>query len=237
MRHLSKPAAIAAVTLLTVFSQTHAALVSTTGTGTLTNVGDTIGGVMTFDGGVAVDYVLELTAATDLEREIEWNDEGRAQPNGLSWRDGSGSWALELSLSQAVNLVFEQSGRPNLANEPFSRWTINWDTAGATSIVDPDDQLDDPATSTDPGTTTHSSIGRLFNGDASWNIFGPDAMTYEILWQNTTGGSIGSDAIGFSAQLSTASAIPIPGALLLFSSGIGVLLLGRLRRQVIAPAR
>lgn len=232
MRHSSSLAAVAAGALFTIFSHANAALISTTGTGTLTNVGDTIMGVMTFDGGLMVDYELELTAATSLNQPIEWNGIGRALPNGLSWRDGSGSWALELSLSQAVNLVFEQGGLLSLANEPFSLWTINWDTPGATSVVDPDNQLN---ATTGPGTTTHSHPGgRLFNNVASWNIFGPDAMTYNILWENTTGGGIGTDAIGFSSALSSASPIPIPGALLLFSSGLAVLLFGRMRRPLTA---
>ena len=227
MRHIPSLAAVAAAALFFISSQANAVLVSTTGTGTLTNVDDTISGVMTFDGGVMVDYDLKLTAVSSLVDTIEWNGQGRAQPNALSWRDASGSWALELSLSQTVNLVFEQSGRSNLANEPFSLWNIFWDTPGATSIVDPDNQL---IKSTGPGTTTHSHPGRLFNNVASWNIFGPDAMTYRILWENTTGGSVGTDAIGLSSDLSSISAIPVPGALLLFSSGLGVLLLGRMRR-------
>lgn len=59
-------------------------------------------------------------------------------------------------------------------------------------------------------------------------------MTYRILWEYTTGGSVGTDAIGFSSEFSRVSAIPIPGALLLFSSGLGVLLFGRLRRHAAA---
>ena len=198
------------------------------GSGTLEDVGDTIGGGMVIDG-VSLDYALTLAAA-DLTGGIEWNGTGRSVPNGLSWDDGKSGgarWTVELALSRPVNFVFSQVGQAGLANEPQSVWTIDWDSTGPTSISDPDAQLTDPVTSTGPGTATFSSEQRLFNNAATWAVAGPDCSLYTIEWQNFESSGIGTDAFGIDGDLSqapTVPAVPEPGVLSIL--GIGLMLLG-----------
>lgn len=152
---------------------------------------------------VVVDYTLTLTAA-NITGVIEWNGAGdRSTPSGLSWIDSTDSWTLELALSRPVNLVVSQTGLPDFANEPQSIWTVDWDSAGQTTISDPADQLGDPVTNAGAGTATFSSTTRLLNGAAVWAVSGPDSATYVISWQNPTSAGPGTEAIGFSEMLST----------------------------------
>ncbi len=196
---------VALIFLMAVTVNSHAAL-STSGSGVLANVGDTISGTMIIDS-VSVDYTLTLTAA-NITGPIEWNGaSSRATPSTFSWEDDSSSWTIEVALSSAANLVIAQNGLDGLANEPTSDWTIDWDTAGSTSIVDPDSQLDDSITSAGLGTATFSSLNRIFNEDATWAVFGPDSATYTISWQNLSSAGPGTDSIGFDESLSTAAEI------------------------------
>ena len=220
------------VALLSLGTAASAAIISTTGqanTGDLDAAGDSVSGVMNIDG-TLVDYTINLTAE-NVVGPILWNGPGRSEPNGFSWDDGSSagnSWTLELTFSQPVNLVFDQSGIDGIANEPGSFWTIAWDSNGPTSISDPDNQLDDPFTNAGPGLVTFSSTARILNNNATWNIFGPASSTYTISWYNTINGP-GTDAIGIDAQLTT---IPVPAALPLFGSGLaGLGFLGWRRRN------
>ncbi len=206
MKHANQLFHPSALLLLMATPFAHAAL-TTTGTGQLATAGDSINGTMVIDS-VTVAYTLTLTSAS-LDGPIEWNGVGRASASGLSWNDNSPEWTLELSLSRPVNLVVVQSGGAGFANEPTSVWTIGWDSLGATTILDPANQLDDPATIAGAGTTTHSSLSRVINGDAQWSISGPDSSTYTIAFENPTGIAVGTDAIGFDEVHSSLGCPPV----------------------------
>lgn len=224
-------------------SAAHAAIVSVTGSGAFSTVGDSVNGV--FDLGTeTVDYTLTLNNISGIGR-VEWNGENGSpiSPDpGFSFGAGipslTDTWTVTFNFSQAVSTDWFQ-GNPSRGtqNQGASQFSLNAIGSSVIPVIlDPDDQLRNESTSPgmatfrisdNPGGGSTAFGGTVSISNASWQIIGVSSSQIQLTWtaQGTTQTSRESIAIdGSTFATSDSTAVPEPltvlGSLVALGGGI-----------------
>ena len=214
---------------------------SVSGSGTLSNVGDSISGV--FDlGAETVDYTLTLNNISGVS-EIGWNGALRSEqsPNpGFIFHSGAPSvtdtWTATLSFSKAITADWAQGVSPqwDFWNGHMSKFNLAWaDATSAPDIFDPNAQLQEETTnigsaefrmSDSPGVGL-PQYKAVPTSMASWSVQGVASSEITLTWSATNATLAnweGIAMVGDSIAVADVQDVPEPMAIVgsLFAFGL-----------------